>query len=185
MRDSHHWLQKGERVGLRALTMADVPKWYGWFNSAEVTEHINKGIFPNTEEAQIAYFKKLGESRSDVQLGIALAGAEELIGVIGLHQVDWIHRRGDISIVIGEPSAWGKGFATEAIGLMVRHGFEKMNLHKITAGMWASNEGSKIAFEKCGFVLEATLRESYFYKGRYVDEYRLGLLQKDWVSPKQ
>jgi len=173
---------ESERIVLRTLSIDDVSSWYAWFNSGKVTENINKGIFPNTREKQADYLRALLKSQTDLQLAISLKEDGDLIGVIGIHKVDWLHRRGDISIVIGNEKAWGKGLATEAIGLMVRHGFEKLNLHKITAGMWATNEGSRRSFEKNGFVLEGTLKENYFLRSGYVDEYRLGILQKDWES---
>ncbi|MBI3126017.1 MAG: GNAT family N-acetyltransferase [Candidatus Tectomicrobia bacterium] len=175
-------LLEGGKVFLRALTRADIPVWHAWFNSAEVTEHLNKGAFPVTEEAQADYLAHLSKSRADVQLGIGAKEGGQLIGVIGIHKIDWVHRHGDISIVIGDSRWWGKGAATEAIGLMVRHGFEKLNLHKLTAGMWATNEGSRRGFERNGFVLEGTLRQSYFHKTGYVDEWRLGLLRAEWEA---
>lgn len=178
-------LREGGRIFLRALSRADVPAWHAWFNSAEVTEHLNKGVFPVTAEAQVAYLESLSNSRSDVQLGIATKDTGELIGIIGIHKIDWLHRRGDISIVIGSKAHWGKGLAAEAVGLMVEHAFEKLNLHKVTAGMWSSNMGSMRSFEKNGFVLEGTLRENFFYKTGYVDELRLGLLRRDWEARRR
>jgi len=176
---------EGERIVLRALSTDDISSWYAWFNSGKVTENINKGVFPNSRESQADYLRALSKSQTDLQLAITLKEGSELIGVIGIHKIDWLHRRGDISIVIGNEKAWGRGLATEAIEMMVRHGFEKLNLHKITAGMWATNEGSRRSFEKNGFVLEGTLKENYFFKTSYVDEYRLGIIRKDWESSRK
>jgi RimJ/RimL family protein N-acetyltransferase len=67
---------------------------------------------------------------------------------------------------------------------MVAHAFEKLNLHKVTAGMWASNVGSRRAFEKNGFRLEGTLRESFWAGDRFVDEWRLGLLRSEWEAAR-
>ena len=107
---------------------------------------------------------------------------EQLIGVVGLHHIDWVHRRGDISIVVGERALQGQGHGTEAIRLLTAHAFEKLNLRKLTAGMWASNVASRRSFERVGFVLEATLRQSYWRRDRYEDELRLGLLRDEWVG---
>lgn len=171
--------QQGSRVSLRALAQADVPRWAQWFNDAAITRHMNKGAFPNTEAQQTEVLETLQRSRSDIQLAIVAADSGELTGIIGLHHIDWIHRRGDISIVIGEPSR-RRGLGSEAIRLMAAHGFGKLNLHKITAGMWATNVGSRRAFERNGFRLEAILCESFWFEDRWVDEIRLGLLRKDW-----
>ena len=179
-----NWFCEGERLYLRALSAADIPLWHVWFNSSEVSEHLNKGIFPNTEEAQADHLRNISNSRTDVQLGIVMKEGNALVGTIGIHNIDWVHRRGDISILVGEKSAWNKGVATEAIYLMVEQAFEKMNLYKVTAGMWASNQGSRICFEKNGFVLEGTLRENYFYKSKYVDGFCYGLLRREWEERK-
>ena len=175
-----HCLQQSRLLCLRALAADDIPIWAAWFNDLHVTAYMNKGGFPNTESVQGEIFERLHQSRQDVQMGVTLTRAKELVGVIGLHRIDWVHRRGEISVVIGDPDAQGKGVATEAISLMVNHAFGKLNLHKVTAGMWATNGASRRAFEKNGFLLEGTFRDSYWLQTGYVDEIRLGLVRTEW-----
>jgi len=170
----------GKTLYLRALTRKDIPVWFDWFNASTVTDHMNKGAFPNTESLQENFFNDLSRSNTDIQLAIAVKENDALVGVVGIHKIDWIHRHGDISIVVGEKEYWGKGIASEAISLIVKHAFLKLNLYKLTAGMWSSNASSKRCFEKNGFVLEGTLKEQFWYKDSYVDEYRLGLLRRTW-----
>lgn len=171
-----------EKIYLRSFKKSDINIWYDWFNDSVVTEHVNKGIFPNTESSQEEYFNTISKSKNDVQLAIILKENDLLVGIIGIHKIDWIHRRGDISVFIGDKSQWGKGLATEAISLVIKHAFTKLNLRKLTAGMWSSNAGCKRCFEKNGFALEGTLKKQFFYKGSYVDEYRMGLFREDWKS---
>ena len=173
---------EGKTIFLRPFTTADIPVWAAWFNDPSVTEHMNKGAFPVAEHAQLEFFQNLSSSRTDTQLGIVLKEDNLLIGTIGIHKIDWIHRHGAISIVLGAKQCWGRGLATEAVGLIVRHAFTKLNLHRLTAGMWGSNMGSRACFEKNGFTLEGTLRESFFYRDTYVDEYILGLLRSEWEA---
>lgn len=175
---------EGEKIYLRAFIRSDIPIWFDWFNDPLVTEHMNKGAFPNTETAQEEYFQYLSKSKNDIQLAIVLKKDDLLTGIVGIHKIDWIHRRGDISIVIGNREFWGKGIASEAIALITEHAFMKLNLNKLTAGVWSSNIFSKKAFEKNGFIEEALLKKQFFYKGAYVDEIRLGLLQEDWEKVK-
>ncbi len=176
-----HFLE-GNKIYLRDFTRADIPVWFDWFNDPDVTEHMNKGIYPNSESAQKEYFAHISRSKNDIQLAIILKENDLLVGIIGIHKIDWLHRRGDISVFIGDKTQWGKGIATEAISLVIKHAFTKLNLRKITAGMWSSNAGCKRCFEKSGFALEGTLRKQFFYKGSYVDEYRMGLFREDWES---
>lgn len=171
---------EGKQIYLRPFLKTDIPIWYSWFNSQELTEHMNKGTFPNTKEAQEEFFQQLTKSKNDVQLAIVLKKDNSLAGIVGIHKIEWVHRRGDISIFVADKKLWGKGIATEAIALVIRHAFTKLNLHKLTSGMSALNIGSKRSFEKNGFALEGTLRKNFFYKGSYVDELVMGLLQEEW-----
>ena len=171
---------KGKQIYLRPFSKTDIPTWHDWFNSQELTEHMNKGAFPNTEMAQEEFFYQLSKSKNDVQLAIVLKPNDSLAGIVGIHKIDWIHRRGDVSIFVANTKYWGKGIATEAISLIVRHAFIKLNLHRLTAGMSSLNIGSRKSFEKNGFVVEGTLRGHFFYKGSYIDELVMGLLREDW-----
>lgn len=167
-------------IGIRSLGNLDLPIWHAWFNSPIVTDQLNKGMFPNTPSKQEEFFRKVYSSSTDVLFGIDDVENDVLVGVVGIHQIDWVHRKGDISIVIGNPEYWGKGVASVAISLTVRHAFEKLNLRRLAAGMWGNNAGSRRCFEKNGFRLEGTFRKSFFYKNEYVDELRYGLLRDEW-----
>ena len=170
----------GEQIYLKPFSRTDIPIWHNWFNSQELTEHMNKGAYPNTEEAQEEFFQWLSKSKNDVQLAIVLKANDSLVGIVGIHSIEWLHRRGDVSIFVADTKHWGKGIATEAISLIVRHAFTKLNLRRLTSGMSSLNTGSRKSFEKNGFVIEGTLREHFFYKGSYVDELMMGLLREDW-----
>ncbi len=170
----------GKKIYLRALSKSDIPVWHDWFNDPIATQYMNKGIFPNTEFNQEEYFSYLAKSENDIQLVIALKEDDSLVGLVGIHKIDWIHRHGEISIVIGEKKQWGKGIATEAISLLTRHAFIKMNLRRLTAGMPKVNSASKKCFVNNGFIVEGTLRKHFFYNGQYVDVYVVGFLKEEW-----
>lgn len=177
-------LFESERIQLRPFIREDVPTWFQWFNDREVTLQMNKGAFPNTELAQEHFLEALVKSKNDIQLAIVSRKNNDLIGAIGIHKIDWIHRHADISIIIGNKKYWGQGIATEAIGAIVGHAFTKLNLNKLTAGTWANNVGSRGAFEKNGFVHEGILRHQFFFQDGYVDQICLGLLSEDWKKFK-
>ena len=157
---------EGTTIYLRPLGEADIPLWASWFNDPDVTMHMNKGAFPNSELAQREFLAQLSRSTSDLQLGIVVKENDRLIGTIGLHEIDWIHRHASISVVIGEKAYWGQNLGTQAVGIIVKHAFRKLNLHRLTAGMWSSNLHCRSCFGKNGFQLEGTLRDSYFFDGR-------------------
>lgn len=171
---------KGRRVYLRPVREADAGQWYKWFNDEAVTFYMDKHRFPNTVEKQLEYFRQISKSTSDIQLAVIYAKKDELIGTVGLHQIDYINSNADISVVIGEKRYWRRGLGREAVSLVVRHAFNNLNLHKLTAGMSADNLGSFRLFQSLGFKKEALLREQLFLRGEYKDIIRLGLLKKDF-----
>ncbi|WP_426760034.1 GNAT family N-acetyltransferase, partial [Pseudomonas aeruginosa] len=48
---------------------------------------------------------------------------------------------------------------TEAIKLITRFGFERLNLHRLQARLYSSNIGSARALEKAGYQLEAVFKK--------------------------
>lgn len=171
---------EGERCFLRPFSEEDILQWSSWFNDQEATRFMEQGYFPTTKEDQLRHFKNLGQSHSDLQLAIVEKEEGRLCGSVGLHKIDWIHRTGDVSIVIGESFGRGKGIGSEAVHLIVDHAFIKLNLNKLTSGMVASNEGSFQLFEKLGFKEEGRLRDQLYIEGKYQDVVKLGLLASEW-----
>ena len=84
--------------------------------------------------------------------------------------------------MIGEKKCWGKGYATEAISMVTSWAFLELELQKLSCIINSDNLGSRRAFEKVGFVLEGTFRDEWFYAGKRVDSWRMGLTRTDWYQ---
>ena len=102
------------------------------------------------------------------------------IGNIKLGPINWIHRFGDISLLIGEKDCWVKGYASEAIALITSFAFNVLNLHKLRAGCYSNNLGSARAFEKVGYIREGLLKKQWLQNGEFQDEILLGLCAEEW-----
>jgi RimJ/RimL family protein N-acetyltransferase len=59
------------------------------------------------------------------------------------------------------PPYWRRGIATEAARLLAAHAFRARGLRRLEAHVFAPNIASARVLEKCGFVREAVLRQSY------------------------
>jgi RimJ/RimL family protein N-acetyltransferase len=68
-----------------------------------------------------------------------------------------------------EPSAWNRGYGSDAIASLVRFAFEEMNLRKLKISVFDYNERAKHLLASHGFVDEATLRQEFYREGRYHD----------------
>ena len=80
------------------------------------------------------------------------------------------------------PEHRAKGYATEAIVLLLRYCFLELRMHKANAGVWAYNEASLAMHRKLGFVEEGRLRDNIFSNGAHHDEYRFGMTDAEFFA---
>jgi ribosomal-protein-alanine N-acetyltransferase len=174
-----HFLE-GTRIYLREIRLSDANEnYYRWMNDPEVTRFLESRFYPNSMESLQNYVLEKSRTADNVFLGIFLKEDDRHIGNIKLGPINWIHRFGDVGVIIGEKDCWGRGYATEAIQLLTEHAFRRLNLNRLTAGCYATNVGSARAFLKAGWHQEA-VRPRYFYSdGDYVDLVLLGILRPE------
>lgn len=176
---------EGKNIFLSPLSKEDALEDYAsWLNDQETTLFMGSGKFPVSIEGLKNYIEAYNNSKEGILLGIFLKKDSRHIGNVTLHQIDWIHRVAEIGILIGDKKSRGKGYAIEAIELITSHAFNKLNLHKLCAGVVKGNEASKRAFEKIGFKVEGILREHFYLNGEYHDCYRMGLLRSEFTPYK-
>ena len=170
---------EGRRIYLRKIRPDDVNEAYcRWMNDPSVNQYLESRFYPHTVKSLKKYVEIKQGDRSNVFLAVILKDGNRHIGNIKLGPIDDHHRLADIGIIIGERDCWGKGYATEAIRLMVSYAFNRLNLHKVTAGCYAPNKGSLKAFKKAKFLQEGVRRSHCYYKGKFVDDILLGLVSK-------
>jgi RimJ/RimL family protein N-acetyltransferase len=176
---------EGERCYLRTLERADVEgRWWQWFNDPEVSAYMFRGVFPSTRESTAAFYESIVTSETDVVLAIMARDGDVHVGNVGLHRIDWVNRVAEFGIVIGEKEHWGRGIGQEATELIVRHGFDRLNLNRIWLGVLAEHEGARKVYERVGFRVEGTLRAELLRDGRAHDKLVMGLLAEEFrASP--
>ncbi len=183
--DSRDVFIQGKNVALKALSEDDVTNsgWYGWFNDAETTQFMQQRYFPNTLQKQRKHFQDaiLGAANK-IQLGILPKGEKQIAGVISLDNIDFLNRKADISILIGERRFLGKGLGTEAITLLLGHAFGKLSLHKVGLGVLSGHTAAIRSYEKAGFVIEGILKDEILLDGKYHDVTRMGILAGDFKA---
>lgn len=173
----------GQRIYLREVRPSDVNEnYYRWMNDPEVTRFLESRFYPNSMEGLRQYVTSRLGDRDNVFLAIVLKEGDRHIGNIKLGPINWIHRCGDIGIIIGEKDCWGRGYASEAIQLMVDYGFRTLNLNKITAGCYDLNQGSAKAFQKVGFVMEGVRARQFYFDGKYLDDLLMGIFREDYFK---
>ncbi|CAG7572298.1 RimJ/RimL family protein N-acetyltransferase [Barrientosiimonas humi] len=88
-------------------------------------------------------------------------------------------RSASLGFCLVEP-AWGRGYAAEGAGALLRWAFSTLDLNRVQAEADTRNAASARVLEKLGFVLEGTLREDCIVDGVVSDSWVYGLLRRDW-----
>jgi len=66
--------------------------------------------------------------------------------------------------------------------MLLQHGFETLNLHRIFLRVYEDNLQAIRAYEKAGFKHEGRLREDRYYRGKYYDTLMMSMLKNEWLS---
>jgi RimJ/RimL family protein N-acetyltransferase len=156
----------GERIYLRPLEPARDNHLYStWVNDEEIRRYFS--IYPSSDTRGEERLELLYKDGKHIIFGVALNENNRLIGLVGLKDINYINQSAEFYIIIGDRSAWGKGYGTEATKLMIRYGFMELNLNRIQTQSMEDNIGGWRADEKAGFKYEATLREVILRFGKF------------------
>jgi [ribosomal protein S5]-alanine N-acetyltransferase len=171
----------GDRLFFRPVEMEDLAgDYHRWLNDPQVTRGLETGLFPVTLPQMEEYLKGLSRSSSDAFFAIVTREDERMIGTIKLGFINWINRTAELGILIGASDCWGKGYGVEACRMLVRYGFECLNLHKISLGVIADHSSAIRCYEKVGFVQEGCLRSCLYRDGKYHDKIMMGILADEF-----
>ncbi|MEO0639530.1 MAG: GNAT family protein [Bacteroidota bacterium] len=164
------------RLRLRRMQTSDIPSLLKYVNNIKITDQILNFPYPYLEEDAIFRMHIILQGFQKKQrfvFAITQKEEDELIGEIGLH-LDKANNRAEMGYWLGEPF-WNQGLMKEAIGPVLKFGFEEVKLHKIFATHFISNPASGKIMEQNGMIREAEMKDHYKKKGIYetVFQYRL------------
>jgi RimJ/RimL family protein N-acetyltransferase len=146
-----------ERVELFVLEPAHVSDAYvGWLADPRVNRYLESRFQQHDRASTVRYVEQMLANPLVLMLGIRSLELERHVGNIKIGPIDPRHGLGEVGIMIGDSSAWGRGIASDAIAVLARIAFTQLGLRKLTAGCYRSNAASARAFCKAGFHHEAT-----------------------------
>ena len=169
----------GDRIYLRPIESEDVDSFILWLNDEEVRQYLAR-ISPLNRIREKGFVENLYKDDREIVLGIVLKENDQLIGSTGLHGISIPYRHASLGIFIGDKGCWSKGYGTEALRLMLKHGFDQLNLHRVYLTVLSYNARAIRSYEKVGFKREGVLREHMYRDGKYHDVYYMGILKNEW-----
>lgn len=166
----------GNLVFLRALDPEDLEFVYQIENDESIWNVSNT----NTPYSKFLIRQYLENAHQDIfeakqlRLAICKTESQEAIGLIDLFDFDPNHNRAGIGIIIKENNDRNLGFGSEALDLLIRYSFSKLNLHQLFANIDPNNSASLKLFTTFGFLKIGIKRHWNLVDGNYQDE---GLFQ--------
>lgn len=174
---------RGRLVTLRLVTLADcTPLYVAWLNDPAVNRHLETRWRPQSLESVTAFVKDQLNAPLSYLFAILESAGERHVGNIKVGPIDLDHLCADISYFLGDRSIWGRGYSTEAIGLAVDLAFSRFELHRIQAGVYASNAASCRVLEKAGFRREGIWRQQLRVPEGWEDHLFYGMLREEWAA---
>jgi ribosomal-protein-alanine N-acetyltransferase len=102
------------------------------------------------------------------------------IGAMGYHAWMVPCNRAEIGYALHRDKHKRKGYASEAMGAVLKYGFQQMGLNRVEAFLSPENIASKKLVEKHGFRYEGLLKEHYYNRDGYEDSACYGLLRSEY-----
>ena len=107
----------------------------------------------------------------------AIASELELIGGVGVHIQEDVHRRSaEIGYWLGQ-AFWGRGIATRVVDAMTDYAFANLPIVRVYAHVFEGNDASARVLEKIGYEYEGRLRKSVYKDGALLDQLVYGTVR--------
>jgi RimJ/RimL family protein N-acetyltransferase/methionyl-tRNA formyltransferase len=173
----------GKEVSLRLVTMEDCTQRYvSWLRDPKVNQYLETRWSNQTIETIREFVNTTINCLDNYLFAIIENKSSTHIGNIKIGHIDTHHSHATVSYFIGERSSWGKGYAKESVRLITQFGFNKLKLHRLQAGVYASHAASKRVLEKVGYKYECSRKAQLKGANGWEDHLLYGLLREDWTA---
>lgn len=172
-------------VKLEVFGKPDFEQLKDWMSDEEVLTNWAGSLFsfPLTTAALEWYIEdtnKKGISEAFVYKVIELETGQT-VGHISLGGISYKNRSGRITRVFISPAVRGKGYCKRIITEMLRLGFEELDLHRISLGVYTQNKSAIRCYEVAGFQSEGIQRDVLYKNGSYWSLLEMSVLETDWA----
>ena len=144
---------RGENINLRALEPLDLDMLYNWENDTSIWK-VSQTIAPFSKNILAKY---LENAHQDIftakQLRLMIEKDNTPIGTIDLFDFDPVNLRCGIGIWIVDEENRRKGYAKEALTLIIKYAFSNLHLNQIYCNISSRNQASINLFGSLDFQL--------------------------------
>jgi UDP-4-amino-4,6-dideoxy-N-acetyl-beta-L-altrosamine N-acetyltransferase len=160
-------------VRIRPLEAGDAEMVVAWRGRPDVHREFFSDE-PPTLESHRQWFESYRQ-RDDREEFLIL-DADRPVGTVGLSCIDRRHQRAELGVLIGEPSARGRGIAEAASRLILARAFDMLGLQRVYLHVFPENDSALRLYGRLGFQPEGLLRKHVIKDGVFRDVAVMGVL---------
>jgi diamine N-acetyltransferase len=169
---------KGNKINLRAIEPEDLEFLFQIENNESFWE------ISDTQKPFSKYILKqyLQNAHLDVyqtkqvRFVIEETASKKQVGMVDVFDFNPLHRRAGVGILI-HPSFQQKGFASEALSLLITYSYSYLQVHQLYANITADNKNSIALFKKHNFSKIGVKKDWILSEGKYKDEILFQLIK--------
>lgn len=178
---------QGKLITLRKLRRSDADSIQRHANDRDIARFLPLLPFPYTlHEARkwITLTPRLAREDKAYNLGIEDVESGEIVGMIGLRNINRQDRNAEVGYWIGK-SFQRRGYAKEALWLVLKFAFTDLRLARVYAVVHQKNVASVRLLDRIGFVREGVWRKASLMNRRWYDVYAYGILKEEYTGRKR
>ncbi len=172
----------GKITRLRALEPSDIDLMYSWENNSSIwqlsntltpfSKYIIKQFIDNSHQDifQLKQLRLMIEKNNEKEI--------QTIGTIDLFDFDPMHKRAGIGILIANTKDRKKGYASDALDILIKYSFQTLQLHQLYCNITEDNLDSIKLFQSKGFELIGTKKDWLIYPSGTKNELMFQLIRK-------
>lgn len=177
----NYW--EGKQIELRGIEPGDADFFYEWNKETATQKNLDQIWFPSSLFRQEKWVEKqsIKSIEDDSYFFVILNKVGEKVGMIHSHDCD--KKNGNFGYGLGIIEGHRKkGYASEAIRMLLNYYFQELRYHKAIVGIYAFNQVSIALHKKIGFKEEGRLREMLFGGNEFHDLLKFGLLKREFLA---
>jgi RimJ/RimL family protein N-acetyltransferase len=169
---------EGELVRLRPIEARDAAGMWEMVTDPQ-GRRLTGTVATFTRQGVERWCAEVGAADGRIDWAVTAGGADDYLGEIVLNDIDEDHGSASLRLAM-RPAMRGRGYGTEAIGLVLGLAFDGLGLHRVGLDVLSINPRAQALYEGVGFRVEGRLREAYRDGDRWCDAVVMGILEDEF-----
>jgi len=174
------------KVYLRAFEPEDYLPINKWRNNSSVNEFLSGNKLIVSKERERKWVEQvIHDDSRNIYFAICLTENDEMIGFTSINKIDLRNQKAEWGgTIIGEEKHRGKGYAKEAVKLMLDYLFSEYLIHKCYGYCLEEHAVTESLLKSFNFKKEGLLRDDVFKGGKFHNKLVYSVLRDEYFERK-